>query len=322
MAGGIEADFLGTLRRLATAPAARGLADDAAVLPWPLGLDLVATHDMLVEGVHFRPDCPPADVGWKLVAVNYSDLAAMSAQPVACLMGAAFGAKRDSAWADAFAAGVGQALAAHGGALVGGDTVRSDQTVLALTALGSAPPGASPGRGGGKAGDDLWLSGTVGDAGLGLALLTGTRRTADGKARAALVRRYRRPTPRLGLGLALRGLASAMMDVSDGLLIDAARMAEASGLVAELTLGGLPLGPAARSLLGDAPALTDLRDLATAGDDYELLFAATPARRADIIAAGQAARTPVTRIGCLAAGAGPVRLADAPLPERLGWLHR
>lgn len=321
---GLEQSFLAALRRIATDPAARGLADDAAVLPWPLGLDLVATHDMLVEGVHFLPRCPPADIGWKLVAINLSDLAAMGARPVAMLMGTGFGADRDAPWAEAFATGVHQAIGRFAAPLIGGDTVRAvNETVLSLTAIGSVPPGEALGRGGGGDGDELWVSGTLGDAGLGLRLLQGEAE-APAAAATALIKRYRRPWPRLELGLALRGIASAAMDVSDGLLIDAARMAEASDLAAELSLGLVPVSEAARAMLGEEPSLAVRQALATAGDDYELLFAAPPAARDRVLAAGERARVPLTRVGVLRArgGAGGfLSLTDGDVPARLGYQH-
>ncbi len=307
---GLEADLLRRLRDALPDPAARGFADDAAVLSWPLGLDLVATHDMLAEDVHFTPACPAADIGWKLVAVNLSDLAAMGAKPVALLLGAGIGAGRDPGWAGALLAGIRQAIERFGGALVGGDTIRSGPaSVLALTAIGSVPPGRALGRAGARPGEDLWVSGTIGDAGLGLEVALGRR-----AANPRLLKRYRRPTPRLALGLALRGLASACLDVSDGLLLDAARLAEASGVALEILSARIPLSEDARS--SDVP----VTDLAAMGDDYELLFAAPASARPRIEAAARAAATPVARIGRVEAGSG-VKV-DGARPERLGHMHR
>ncbi len=264
---------------------------------------------MLAEGVHFTAGCPPEDIGWKLVAVNLSDLAAMGARPVGVLMGAGIGIGRDAAWAGGLVRGMAQALTRFGAALLGGDTIRCGATsVLALTALGSVPAGTALSRGGGSAGDDLWVSGTIGDAGLGLRIALG----AAGDA--ALLKRYRRPTPRIALGLELRGVASAAMDVSDGLLIDAARLGEASGLSVRIDSSSIPLSPAAGAT-GEPAAL-----LATLGDDYELLFAAPPLARTRVEAAAARARTPVARIGSLHAGAG--LSLDGKAPERLGYEHR
>lgn len=306
---GLEPALLARLTDLVTHPAARGLIDDAAVLDWPLGLQLVATHDMLAEGVHVTDRCPPADIGWKLVAVNLSDLAAMGARPVVVLMGAGIGSGRDVAWASALVAGVGQALDRFGGALLGGDTIRTGAaSVLSLTALGSVPAGTALGRAGARPGDDLWVSGFVGDAGLGLQVALG-RLPAD----PALLRRYRRPTPRLALGLELRGLASAAIDVSDGLLIDAGRLAAASGLEARIDSEAVPVSPAARATGTDVSALMAM------GDDYELLFTAPPGRRAEVAAAAARARTPVRRIGDMQPGTG-IRL-DGQAVEPEGWQH-
>ncbi|WP_328831066.1 thiamine-phosphate kinase [Thermaurantiacus tibetensis] len=312
---GLEDGLLAALRAADVPGAARGFADDAAVLAWPLGLDLVATHDMMAEGVHFTAGCPPADVGWKLAAVNFSDLAAMGAKPVAVLLGAGVGARRDPVWALGLLAGVRQALDRFGGALVGGDTIRSGPaSVLALSALGSVPQGGALGRAGARAGDELWVSGTIGDAGLGLEVALG-RRAAD----PFLLGRYRRPTPRVALGLGLRGVASACMDVSDGLILDAARLAQASGVALEIRLGALP-----RSAQAAAAGVPPER-LATLGDDYELLFTAPPHARSRVKEAATAARTPVTRIGDVREGAGlSLRGADGsemPVPAGAGYVH-
>ena len=274
-----EADFLTLLRPLATHPAARGLTDDAAVLG-----ELVLTHDMLVEGVHFLPDDPPEDVAWKLLAVNLSDLAAKGAKPVGVLLGYPLS---DTDWDAAFVRGLAAALAYLDVPLLGGDTVTGPR-VLSLTAIGRAA--VAPSRSGALAGDALWVTGVIGCAGLGL--------RGDPEHLAA----YRRPSPRLAEGQALAPIVHAMMDVSDGLLIDARRMAEASGLAVVIDLDAVPVA-------GERIAAV------TAGDDYELLFA-LPAEVEPPVAA--------TRIGGLTAGSG-LALRDAvgpvPLPERLGWQH-
>lgn len=303
------------MKAVARHPAARGLADDAAVLGWPLGQDLVATHDMLAEGVHFTPDCPPADIGWKLAAVNLSDLAAMGARPVGVLMGAGIGSARGPDWAAELLRGLMQCLDAYDTPLLGGDTIRTGPaSVLSLTALGQVAPGSALSRGGALAGDDLWVSGTIGDAGLGLRVAQGFAVSAGAPGRAALLKRYRRPGPRLALGLALRGIASAAMDVSDGLLIDAARLAAASGLAVRLDSAAVPLSDAARE------TGVPVAELAAMGDDYELLFAAPPSARDMVAAAAAAARTPVGRIGALGPGTG--LLLDGATPTRMGYQHR
>ena len=274
-----ESEFLALLRPLATHPAARGLLDDAAVLE-----DLVLTHDVLVEGVHFLPGDPPHDVAWKLLAVNLSDLAAKGATPVGVLLGYPLG---DDAWNREFVRGLGEALVHYDVALLGGDTVKAPR-VLSLTAIGRTS--VAPSRSGALAGDALWVTGVIGRGGLGL--------RGDPDHLAA----YRRPVPRLAEGKRLGPIVHAMMDVSDGLLIDARRMADASGLAVEIDLDAVPV-------VGERMAAV------TAGDDYELLFA---------LPIGIAPPVAATRIGAFHQGRG-LTLRDAagpvPAPDRLGWQH-
>jgi thiamine-monophosphate kinase len=307
-----EAAFIQSLRALATAPAARGLIDDAAVLEIG-GTRIVLTHDAIVEGVHYLPGDPPGDVAWKLLAVNLSDLAAKGARPLGVLLG--FTLAGEEEWDRAFVAGLKEALEAFAVPLLGGDTVSlplGAPRVLGLTAVGEAA-GPVPSRGGARAGDQLWVSGTIGDAGLGLRAARGEIEGA-----AALVARYRRPTPRLAAGQALAPVVGAMMDVSDGLLIDASRMAKASGVAIAIDLALLPLSKDAIDAAGDSRA--SRLAAATAGDDYELLFSAPASAVAELAATG----VPLTRIGTVEAGAG-LRLTDTgeplPLPGRLGWEH-
>lgn len=292
------------LAPLATHPAARGLVDDAAVWLPPLGRELVLTHDTIASGVHYLPADPPSDVAWKLLAVNLSDLAAKGATPAAVLLGVTLGPAEDDEWLRAFVDGLGRALAHFEVALFGGDTVRWDgAAVLGCTAIGHIERGAALARSGARPGDGLWVSGSVGDAGLGLAMARGELPTDK-----AVLNRYRRPEPRLALGRALPGVATACMDVSDGLLIDAARLAAASGTGVEIDLDRIPARDADR-----------LR-AATAGDDYELLFTA-PAG-ADV-AALATARVPLTRVGRVTEGNG-LRVLDhgrEVTPGRLGWEH-
>jgi thiamine-monophosphate kinase len=314
------------LRALATAPAARGLLDDAAVAPFPLGDDLVATHDVLVAGVHYTPGCPPEDVGWKLAAVNASDLAATGARPLGMLLGLALGPAEDAAWIDRFARGLGQAIDAFGLALWGGDTVRTPgPAVLGLTALGAVRPGTALGRSGARSGDHLWVSGTIGDAGAGLALALDPVRGGTippGVARDLLAR-YRRPAPRLALGRAMVGIAHAAMDVSDGLLLDARRMGEASGVAVEIEADAVPRSRALARWLEARPEEDPLAPLA-AGDDYELLLAAAPDDEARLRTAAARSRTPITLVGQFLEGEG-LRLTAGgrplPLPARLGFEH-
>jgi thiamine-monophosphate kinase len=285
------------------------LMDDAAVLEVG-GETLVLTHDMIAEGVHYLPEDPPADVAWKLVAVNLSDLAAKGARPVGVLLGFTLG---DADWDRAFAEGLGVALGAFGIALLGGDTVAAPARVLGLTAIGRAA-GPVPSRAGAEPGDQLWVSGTIGDAGAGLKALRGEIARSD-----ALIERYRNPRPRLEAGERLAPLVSAMMDVSDGLLIDAARMAAASACGIDLALDSLPLSDAWLAACGEARL-----EAATAGDDYELLFAAPPDRAPALHALADELGLPFSRIGACVAGAG-LTLSDkgapVPLPPRLGFEH-
>ncbi|MBD8641210.1 thiamine-phosphate kinase [Sphingomonas sp. CFBP 13733] len=292
-----EAEFIAALRRLPLHPAARGLNDDTALLD---AGPLVVTTDTLVEGVHFLPTDPAQDVAWKLVATNLSDLAAKGAVPEGILLNYPLG---DDAWDRAFLEGLADILTAHDTRLIGGDTVTlppGAPRILTVTAFGS--DAAAPARAGAKPGDALYVTGTIGDAGAGLAI-------ALGKAGPAkLLAAYRRPQPRLADGRRLARHVHAMMDVSDGLLIDAARMALASGLAVAIDLAAIPLSDAYRRVSGDRVAA------ATAGDDYQLLFAAP-----------EDFATDATRIGAFFTGSGLV-LHDAgtpvPLPPSLGYEHR
>ena len=295
-----EADFLAALRTLPLHPGARGLADDAAVVG-----PFVVTTDTLVEGIHFLADDAPGDVAWKLLAVNLSDLAAKGATPEGVLLNYPL---TDTAWDSAFVAGLAQALATYACPLIGGDTVSlppSAPRVVTLTALGR--DAVAPARGGAKAGDTLWVTGTIGDAGAGLRIARGN------SGPAALLAAYRRPQPRLAEGRILAPLVNAMSDVSDGLLIDAARMAAASGLAVAVELTALPLSSDYLAFAGanEAAHLA----AATAGDDYELLFAIP-----------QADEPPVAAfpVGAFASGSGLTVTYQGralPLPVSLGFEH-
>lgn len=305
-----EKRLIERLRALAVHPAARGLADDAAVLPAPLGRDLVFTHDMLVEGVHYLPGDPPGDVAWKLLAVNLSDLAAKGAEPIGVLMG--FGLTGAADWDGAFIDGLGRALRHFGVPLLGGDTVsqpRGDARVLGLTAIGQVAPGGAPDRRGARDGDLLFLTGPVGDAGIGLKIALGQ---IDGPRR--LLKAYRLPMPRLAEGRVLAPFAHAMADVSDGLLIDASRIAGASGLAVTIDLDAVPLSEEAIAFGADRAACLAA---VTAGDDYQLIAAVPPTARA-------VAATVAIEIGRFASGSG-LHLHDrngaVPLPPALGFEH-
>jgi thiamine-monophosphate kinase len=300
----MERAFIDALKKIATDPAARGLLDDAAVLG-----NLVITHDMLVEGVHFLSTDPAEDVAWKLLAVNISDLAAKGARPQAILMGA--GLNRDAAWRAAFVSGLAKAATHFDVALIGGDTVAmpTDAPItLGLTAIGTAGT-HTPSRAGATPGDTLYVAGVIGDAGLGLQI---AQREISGAA--CLLAAYRRPNPLVETGRLLAPFASAMMDVSDGLLLDAERIASASGVALAINLDKVPLSAAAIVVKGEGREVR--LSAATAGDDYALLL--TSSLPLPVV------HDRLTPIGKVTSGAG-LSLFDQgvpiPLPEKLGWLH-
>jgi thiamine-monophosphate kinase len=307
-----EAEVIERLRRIATAPEARGLLDDVAVLD-----GLVITHDSIAEGVHFLGDDPPASVGWKLIAVNLSDLAAKGATPAGALLSLTLSG--DGSWESKFLTGVEDACESYGLPLIGGDTVAlpaGAPRVLGLTAIGRAGVKV-PDRSGGKPEDSLWLVGTLGDAAAGLAQLR-----EEAHSTGPLVDIYRRPVPQLGAGQALAAHAHAMMDVSDGLLLDARRMAEASGCEIAIDLDKLPLS---RAFVAERGAGLDARLFAAAGgDDYALLAALPPELDPSTLSLPQ--RTIIAHIGTLSAGEASLSLTSGgrpvELPERLGFEHK
>lgn len=309
-----EFEAIERLRRIATSSAARGLTDDAAVID-----NLVLTHDTIAENVHFLSSDPPASVGWKLVAVNLSDLAAKGAMPVAALLSLTL--RDNTPWESGFIDGVEAACESYGLPLVGGDTIALPEgapRVLGLTAIGRAGPRV-PSRAGGQPGDRLWLVGWIGDAAAGLARLFD-----DPKAIGSLVDTYRRPVPQLAAGRVLATVAKAMMDVSDGLLLDAWRLAEASGCSVEIDLDAVPMTAAFIAERGDT--LESRLFAATGGDDYALL-AALPAEFDPALSLSLPSELSLAAIGTLAAAAAsPLRLRSGgrpvPLPEHLGHEHR
>jgi len=280
-----EPSFIAALRGLPLHPGAQDLRDDAAVIEFG-GEALVVTHDAIAEGVHYRAGTDPADIAWKLVAVNLSDLAAKAAEPIGVLIGATLveGSER-------FVHGLREVLDAYGVKLLGGDTIaRAGPATFGCTAIGRATVRPVPARTGARAGDALYVTGAIGAAMLGF-------EAGDGAA-------YLRPRPRLAEGLALGPHVRAMMDVSDGLLLDARRMAEASGCTAAIALDTIPFAQGVRDQLAAA----------SWGDDYELLFAAPEAVALPIAA---------TRIGTmLKKGPEPLLLDGKIPPEKLGYEHR
>ena len=307
-----EKDIISRLRRTTSHPAARGLLDDVALLD-----GLVITHDSIAEGIHYRPEDPPHSVGWKLMAVNLSDLAAKGATPVGALLSLTLSG--DSDWEEHFLDGVEAAAEQFGMPLIGGDTIAlppGAPRVLGLTAIGRAGA-ATPGRDGAMAGDALWLVGAVGDSAAGLAILQ-----QDSKAAGLLIDAYRRPIPLLALGQKIAPHAHATMDVSDGLLLDASRMADASQCGLEIDLASIPLSAA---FIAERGGGLDARLFAsTGGDDYALL-AALPAEF-DPFTLSLPSGTTMARVGTFtSAGAGlALRFGDraVPLPESLGHEHR
>jgi len=270
------------LRTLPLHPGADGLRDDTAVLEIG-GERLILTHDAIAEGVHYRPGTDPFDIAWKLVAVNLSDLAAKGAEPLGVLIGAVLVDR-----AERFVEGLRAILTEYDVPLLGGDTISISPATFGCTAIGRA--GATvPSRSGGKPGDGLWITGPVGAAMLGFEGGSGTA--------------YLRPRPRLADGRALAAHVHAMMDISDGLLLDASRLSEASGCTAEIALAKVPLAPGAEPLRA-----------VTWGDDYELLFTASADFEPPV---------PAARIGSLA-GKGPAPLLlDGQAPDfPLGYQHR
>jgi thiamine-monophosphate kinase len=282
-----------------------GIGDDCALIaPQRNELTAVST-DMLVEGRHFLPDVDPQALGHKALAVNLSDLAAMGAKPRAFTLALAIETPRE-AWLAAFADGMFTLAERFGCELIGGDTTRGPLN-LCLTVLGDVPCDAALRRDGARPGDDIWVSGTLGDARAGLGLLRGEWTSAlhDDEDAAFLRRALERPEPRVALGLALRGLAHAALDVSDGLAGDLMHILERSCVNAEVNVDAVPRSPALEKLPGDAQLSCAL----AGGDDYELCFTAAPDARDAIAAAGERAGVAVTRIGTISALRHP---ADEP----------
>lgn len=305
------------------APGAAGLVDDAAVFGPAPGCEIVLTADAMVEGVHFLAADPPGLVARKLLRVNLSDLAAKGAEPRTYLLTASLAETVDERWIAAFADGLAQDQAEYGIALSGGDTTATPgPTALSLTAIGEIPAGEFIRRAGAVAGDDIYVTGTIGDAGLALGAIAELGADEAARRWPTLLERLRLPRPPVRLGPALRGIARAAADVSDGLVADLGHICKASGVGGIVEFDALPLSEPARRMVADRP---DRRDAVLGGgDDYEILF--TAAREAAGRLAGLAGRfgTPITRIGAIRAGDG-VTVRDgagADIPVRsAGWRH-
>jgi thiamine-monophosphate kinase len=301
-----------------------GIGDDAALLQVPPGAELVAAVDTIVAGRHFLERTDAHSIGHRALAVNLSDLAAMGATPAWATLALTL-PRADPAWLQGFASGLFSLAEQHGVALVGGDTTAGPLTV-SIQVLGTVAAGTALRRSGAQVGDLLVVTGTLGDAGAGLWLAARATPQAQAVAAAqpiateALIRRFDYPLPRVAFGLAARTLASAAMDLSDGLVADAPKLAAASGLGAVIELQRLPLSPDLRSITDPAQA----RDWALgAGDDYELLLAVAPERFPALAEAAQRLALPLTAIGELRAGSGVSWLLDGRVhvPRVAGYDH-
>jgi thiamine-monophosphate kinase len=294
-------------RPLATAPGAFGLGDDAAALTPPAGCDLVITTDGVIAGVHFLPTDPPQSTARKALRMNLSDLAAKGATPVGFLLSIALPANTQESWIAAFAEGLGQDISHYGCPLLGGDTDRTPGPLsISITAFGTVPHGAMVRRATAKPDDIIAVTGTIGDAALGILI----HRDADlakrwrlsSAASDHLRQRYLLPQPRSALANALRAHASAAMDVSDGLAGDLAKLCRASGLAAAVDVGAVPLSEAAHTALSADAKL--IERILTGGDDYEIVLTLPEAKFGSLRAASETAGVPLAKIGQVMSGQG------------------
>ncbi len=296
---------------------ALGVGDDAALLTVPAGHELVACVDTLVDGCHFPRGSHADDVGWRALAVNLSDLAAMGARPAWATLALTMPAL-DEDWLEGFVAGFAALADQHGVALVGGDTTRGPLSIT-VQAMGTIPAGTALRRSTARPGDLIYVTGWPGDAAAGLALIEG-RLHGQGASRAALEHKFRRPEPRVAFGSRLRGIASSCIDISDGLGADLARLVAASGTGAVVRAAELPLSRALFALAGEERA----REFALGGgDDYELLYTVPPAARAQLFALAASSGAPACHcIGEVVAGRGVRVLGErGELPMPRGWDH-
>jgi len=274
-----------------------GVGDDGAIIRPPAGMELVVSTDMLVSGTHFLPDANPEDLGWKTLAVNVSDMAAMGAQPRWAVLAVALPAATES-WIEKFARGFFACADEFDIDVVGGDTTKGPRN-FCVTIFGEVPAGQALLRAGARPGDDIWVSGRPGRAALGLAHLQG-RLVLDEPARSDCLAALHRPQPRVALGLALRGLASAAIDVSDGLLADLGHILDESKASARLCIPGLP------------PPGIERDCFLSGGDDYELVFTAPADKRREVEALATRLGLPLTPIGTVGAGVSPRLTLSAP----------
>lgn len=297
-------------RPLATSPNAFGLSDDAAALTPPAGCDLVLTTDGVIAGVHFLPGDPPQSIARKALRMNLSDLAAKGATPVGFLLSIALPTNTQESWIAAFAEGLGQDIGRYGCPLLGGDTDHTPGPLsISITAFGTVPHGGMVRRATAKPGDIIAVTGTIGDAALGVLLHRDSelakRWRLSSAAKDHLQQRYLLPQPRNELAVAVRAHASAAMDVSDGLAGDLAKLCRASGLAAEVDIDAVPLSDAARAALSAADEL--IEQILTGGDDYEIVLTLPAAKYGALCAAAEKAGVPLAKIGQVMSGQG-VRL--------------
>lgn len=302
---------------------AANLTDDTASLSISTGHEAVLTMDTMVAGIHFLPDDPPDLVARKLMRVNLSDLASSGARPVTYLLAMSLPKETAESWVADFARGLGEDQDMFGIALSGGDTtVTTGPVTLSLTAIGEVPVGRTIRRSSAEAGQDIYVSGTIGDAALALHLIE-TEGVPEATAKApALMARYRRPEPRIQLGLGLREFATAMVDVSDGLIADLGHICEASKIGAEVMVSQVPFSADVARMVAVDSSLAERA--ITGGDDYELLFTARPGDADALMELGASLGLPLTRIGRTSAGSGlVVRSASGEEMSlaRAGWQH-
>ena len=294
---------------LATHPGALGLSDDAAFITPPPGCDLVLKTDAIVGGVHFFPEDAAHTVARKALRVNLSDLAAKGARPLGFLLSLAIPQEIGEAWLIDFAAGLRADAEAYACPLFGGDTDRTPGPVnISIAMFGAVPQGTMVRRAGARPGDRVFVSGSIGDAALGLILRKGASWQLSEAQRQHLCTRYLLPQPRNALAEAVRMHASASMDISDGLAGDLAKLARVSQVAAEIAVERVPLSEAARAVIAAEPSM--IEPALTGGDDYEIVCTVPPAKADGFRAAAEAAQVPVTEIGRIAAGEGARFLAN------------
>lgn len=319
----MEFDLIARIRARATVrdDVVLGIGDDAALLVVPAGQQLVVAMDTLNAGVHFPEDTAPADIGWKALAVNLSDLAAMGAEPAWCTLSLSM-PQADVAFVDGFLDGFLALARQHDVALVGGDTTRGPVSIC-VTVHGFVEAGTALRRDAARIGDDIWVSGTLGDAAGGLvqwAKRGQVHFSAKSEPDPFLLARLNRPTPRIALGRALRGIASACIDVSDGLLADLGHLCDASEVGAQVNIDALPTSEGLRAAF-DRQMRQGLQ--ATGGDDYELCFTAPPEARVAVDSAARELELELVRIGIIVATPGvATRTAEgAWSAPAAGWVH-